>query len=176
MLTWFWTADSNIPCLHFLTALRWSSSMSASCRSFMIWGPKDCERLFSSLNLVFFRVRLVLHPAAHKGVFSVSAREGLIYKRSGGHRIPGMNCCGQNQVCYRWSKRCVNRHKYTCTGWAVTHSFTRRLILKHTCKYFSAAIYRPVYGPWFLPSTPLFWTRSLFSISPRSKMGKNEHF
>lgn len=58
-----------------------------------------------------------------------------------------MNCCGQNQVCYRWSKRCVNRHKYTWAGWAATHSFTRRLILKHaccpTCKYFSTAIY-----PW----------------------------
>uniref|UniRef100_A0A3P9C8M1 Phospholipase n=1 Tax=Maylandia zebra TaxID=106582 RepID=A0A3P9C8M1_9CICH len=31
--------------------------------------------------------------------------EGMIYKRSGGHRIPGMNCCGQSQACYRWSKR-----------------------------------------------------------------------
>uniref|UniRef100_A0A672PL97 Phospholipase n=1 Tax=Sinocyclocheilus grahami TaxID=75366 RepID=A0A672PL97_SINGR len=32
-------------------------------------------------------------------------REGIVYKRSGGHRIPGMNCCGHNEVCYRWSKR-----------------------------------------------------------------------
>uniref|UniRef100_A0A8C4I2P5 Phospholipase n=1 Tax=Dicentrarchus labrax TaxID=13489 RepID=A0A8C4I2P5_DICLA len=31
--------------------------------------------------------------------------EGMIYKRSGGHRIPGMNCCGHSQACYRWSKR-----------------------------------------------------------------------
>ncbi|KAG1924579.1 phospholipase D1, partial [Pimephales promelas] len=31
--------------------------------------------------------------------------EGIVYKRSGGHRIPGMNCCGRNEVCYRWSKR-----------------------------------------------------------------------
>uniref|UniRef100_A0A8C6TEJ3 Phospholipase n=1 Tax=Neogobius melanostomus TaxID=47308 RepID=A0A8C6TEJ3_9GOBI len=23
----------------------------------------------------------------------------------GGHRIPGLNCCGRSQVCYRWSKR-----------------------------------------------------------------------
>uniref|UniRef100_A0A7N6B374 Phospholipase n=1 Tax=Anabas testudineus TaxID=64144 RepID=A0A7N6B374_ANATE len=36
---------------------------------------------------------------------SVSSREGMIYKRSGGHRIPGMNCCGHSQACYRWSKR-----------------------------------------------------------------------
>uniref|UniRef100_A0A674P205 Phospholipase n=1 Tax=Takifugu rubripes TaxID=31033 RepID=A0A674P205_TAKRU len=40
-----------------------------------------------------------IHDLGPKGL------EGLIYKRSGGHRIPGMNCCGQNQVCYRWSKR-----------------------------------------------------------------------
>ena len=26
-------------------------------------------------------------------------------KRSGGHRIPGLNCCGQGRACYRWSKR-----------------------------------------------------------------------
>ncbi|CAM4610718.1 phospholipase D1 [Caretta caretta] len=31
--------------------------------------------------------------------------EGMIMKRSGGHRIPGLNCCGQGSVCYRWSKR-----------------------------------------------------------------------
>lgn len=37
----------------------------------------------------------------------VSLREGMIYKRSGGHRIPGMNCCGHSKACYRWSKRCV---------------------------------------------------------------------
>ncbi|XP_051556150.1 phospholipase D1-like [Myxocyprinus asiaticus] len=31
--------------------------------------------------------------------------EGIVYKRSGGHRIPGLNCCGHNEICYRWSKR-----------------------------------------------------------------------
>nr|XP_014427861.1 phospholipase D1 [Pelodiscus sinensis] len=31
--------------------------------------------------------------------------EGMIMKRSGGHRIPGLNCCGQQRACYRWSKR-----------------------------------------------------------------------
>lgn len=31
--------------------------------------------------------------------------EGMVSKRSGGHRIPGMNCCGHSQICYRWSKR-----------------------------------------------------------------------
>nr|XP_020032464.1 phospholipase D1 [Castor canadensis] len=31
--------------------------------------------------------------------------EGMIMKRSGGHRVPGLNCCGQGRACYRWSKR-----------------------------------------------------------------------
>uniref|UniRef100_A0A8C9U780 Phospholipase n=1 Tax=Scleropages formosus TaxID=113540 RepID=A0A8C9U780_SCLFO len=33
------------------------------------------------------------------------SREGMVYKRSGGHRIPGINCCGHSRVCYHWSKR-----------------------------------------------------------------------
>ncbi|KAI4803915.1 hypothetical protein KUCAC02_025562 [Chaenocephalus aceratus] len=40
-----------------------------------------------------------IHDLGPKGL------EGMIYKRSGGHRIPGMNCCGHSQACYRWSKR-----------------------------------------------------------------------
>ncbi|XP_075062479.1 phospholipase D2 [Mixophyes fleayi] len=31
--------------------------------------------------------------------------EGFILKRSGGHRIQGLNCFGHHQICYRWSKR-----------------------------------------------------------------------
>ncbi|XP_054946317.1 phospholipase D2 isoform X4 [Physeter macrocephalus] len=31
--------------------------------------------------------------------------EGVIRKRSGGHRVPGLTCCGRDQVCYHWSKR-----------------------------------------------------------------------
>ncbi|KAM4675467.1 phospholipase D2 isoform 2-T3 [Discoglossus pictus] len=31
--------------------------------------------------------------------------EGFILKRSGGHRIHGINCFGHHQICYRWSKR-----------------------------------------------------------------------
>lgn len=45
-----------------------------------------------------------IHPLTYS-YKPVSFREGIVYKRSGGHRIPGMNCCGRNEVCYRWSKR-----------------------------------------------------------------------
>lgn len=100
----------------------------------MTWGPKDCEHFLSayisgdqgqishvkvvlSLGVFIFKIAnffyTLLKP--HNTVFgkyftsySPSSREGMIYKRSGGHRIPGMNCCGQSQACYRWSKRCVN--------------------------------------------------------------------
>ncbi|XP_072110983.1 phospholipase D1-like isoform X2 [Mobula birostris] len=40
-----------------------------------------------------------IHHLGPKGL------EGFVMKRSGGHRIPGLNCCGRNQMCYRWSKR-----------------------------------------------------------------------
>ncbi|XP_048380134.1 phospholipase D2 [Stegostoma tigrinum] len=33
--------------------------------------------------------------------------EAMIVKRSGGHRIPGLNCCGRHKVCYQWSKRWI---------------------------------------------------------------------
>uniref|UniRef100_A0A3B3ZFM6 Phospholipase n=1 Tax=Periophthalmus magnuspinnatus TaxID=409849 RepID=A0A3B3ZFM6_9GOBI len=31
--------------------------------------------------------------------------EGPIVKRSGGHRIQGLNCIGHHQICFRWSRR-----------------------------------------------------------------------
>ncbi|XP_069562982.1 phospholipase D1 isoform X2 [Brachyistius frenatus] len=40
-----------------------------------------------------------IHDLGLKGL------EGMVLKRSGGHRIPGMNCCGRSKMCYRWSKR-----------------------------------------------------------------------
>nr|XP_040023762.1 phospholipase D1-like [Gasterosteus aculeatus aculeatus] len=43
-----------------------------------------------------------IHDLGPKGL------EGMVLKRSGGHRIPGLNCCGRSRMCYRWSKRvCV---------------------------------------------------------------------
>ncbi|GAB1300552.1 Phospholipase [Apodemus speciosus] len=37
--------------------------------------------------------------------YHATTEEGMIMKRSGGHRIPGVNCCGHGRACYRWSKR-----------------------------------------------------------------------
>uniref|UniRef100_A0A3Q2QVQ7 Phospholipase n=1 Tax=Fundulus heteroclitus TaxID=8078 RepID=A0A3Q2QVQ7_FUNHE len=68
--------------------------------------PALKEKLYSSYlpmhkHMEFIDVSQLsfIHDLGPKGL------EGMIYKRSGGHRIPGMNCCGQGQACYRWSKR-----------------------------------------------------------------------
>uniref|UniRef100_A0A8C6UXD5 Phospholipase n=1 Tax=Neogobius melanostomus TaxID=47308 RepID=A0A8C6UXD5_9GOBI len=57
--------------------------------------------LFNPVTMEFIDISQLsfIHDLGPKGL------EGMIYKRSGGHRIPGMKCCGQTQACYRWSKR-----------------------------------------------------------------------
>ncbi|XP_072006076.1 phospholipase D2 isoform X2 [Engystomops pustulosus] len=35
----------------------------------------------------------------------IKGLEGFVLKRSGGHRVQGINCFGHHQICYRWSKR-----------------------------------------------------------------------
>uniref|UniRef100_A0A672PKN1 Phospholipase n=1 Tax=Sinocyclocheilus grahami TaxID=75366 RepID=A0A672PKN1_SINGR len=59
------------------------------------------NRIVSLLQMEFIDVSQLsfIQDLGPKGL------EGIVYKRSGGHRIPGMNCCGHNEVCYRWSKR-----------------------------------------------------------------------
>uniref|UniRef100_A0A667YYS8 Phospholipase n=1 Tax=Myripristis murdjan TaxID=586833 RepID=A0A667YYS8_9TELE len=55
--------------------------------------------VYSQMEFIDVSQMSFIHDLGPKGL------EGMIYKRSGGHRIPGMNCCGHSQVCYRWSKR-----------------------------------------------------------------------
>uniref|UniRef100_A0A8D0ANP1 Phospholipase n=1 Tax=Sander lucioperca TaxID=283035 RepID=A0A8D0ANP1_SANLU len=55
--------------------------------------------VYSQMEFIDISQLSFIHDLGPKGL------EGMIYKRSGGHRIPGMNCCGQSQACYRWSKR-----------------------------------------------------------------------
>uniref|UniRef100_A0A3B5MC67 Phospholipase n=1 Tax=Xiphophorus couchianus TaxID=32473 RepID=A0A3B5MC67_9TELE len=58
-----------------------------------------CLPLYSQMEFIDVSQLSFIHDLGPKGL------EGMIYKRSGGHRIPGLNCCGQGQACYRWSKR-----------------------------------------------------------------------
>uniref|UniRef100_A0A4W6DN36 Phospholipase n=1 Tax=Lates calcarifer TaxID=8187 RepID=A0A4W6DN36_LATCA len=55
--------------------------------------------VYSQMEFIDVSQLSFIHDLGPKGL------EGMIYKRSGGHRIPGMNCCGHSQACYRWSKR-----------------------------------------------------------------------
>uniref|UniRef100_A0A8C9TMS9 Phospholipase n=1 Tax=Scleropages formosus TaxID=113540 RepID=A0A8C9TMS9_SCLFO len=58
-------------------------------------------RFASNFQMEFIDVSQMsfVHDLGPKGL------EGMVYKRSGGHRIPGINCCGHSRVCYHWSKR-----------------------------------------------------------------------
>ncbi|XP_078420516.1 phospholipase D1-like isoform X2 [Cetorhinus maximus] len=59
------------------------------------------EEQISSRRMEFIGINQLsfIHHLGPKGL------EGFVMKRSGGHRIPGLNCCGRSQICYRWSKR-----------------------------------------------------------------------
>lgn len=78
------------------------------------------EMLYSNVLISFpnIHVSFISHLMLQfflENIFCVfPPREGMIYKRSGGHRIPGLNCCGQSQACYRWSKRCVVTSVLVC--------------------------------------------------------------
>uniref|UniRef100_A0A671QBH1 Phospholipase n=1 Tax=Sinocyclocheilus anshuiensis TaxID=1608454 RepID=A0A671QBH1_9TELE len=57
--------------------------------------------LYRNYHMEFIDVSQLsfIHDLGPKGL------EGIVLKRSGGHRIPGLNCCGHSKMCYRWSKR-----------------------------------------------------------------------
>ncbi|XP_069042815.1 phospholipase D2 [Lepisosteus oculatus] len=48
---------------------------------------------------------LDVSPLSFVGDLGPKGLEGFILKRSGGHRILGLNCFGHHQFCYRWSRR-----------------------------------------------------------------------
>uniref|UniRef100_A0A665WBT7 Phospholipase n=1 Tax=Echeneis naucrates TaxID=173247 RepID=A0A665WBT7_ECHNA len=78
---------------------------SRSCPLSTTWDQKACKsnvfKLYSFL--IADLAKTVLFLREHKK--SLYFREGMVLKRSGGHRIPGLNCCGHSKICYRWSKR-----------------------------------------------------------------------
>ncbi|XP_058630844.1 phospholipase D2 [Onychostoma macrolepis] len=48
---------------------------------------------------------LAISPLSFIRDLGAKGLEGYILKRSGGHRIQGLNCIGHHQVCFRWSRR-----------------------------------------------------------------------
>uniref|UniRef100_A0A8C5A597 Phospholipase n=1 Tax=Gadus morhua TaxID=8049 RepID=A0A8C5A597_GADMO len=65
---------------------------------FIVGGVKVYLPLFQ-MEFIDVSQLSFIHDLGPKGL------EGMVLKRSGGHRIPGMNCCGRTKMCYRWSKR-----------------------------------------------------------------------
>uniref|UniRef100_A0A8C4ESG7 Phospholipase n=1 Tax=Dicentrarchus labrax TaxID=13489 RepID=A0A8C4ESG7_DICLA len=63
--------------------------------------PLPTRSFMSLFQMEFIDVSQLsfIHDLGPKGL------EGMVLKRSGGHRIPGMNCCGRSKMCYHWSKR-----------------------------------------------------------------------
>uniref|UniRef100_A0A8P4KJX4 Phospholipase n=1 Tax=Dicentrarchus labrax TaxID=13489 RepID=A0A8P4KJX4_DICLA len=62
--------------------------------------------MLSFSHLLFFQLEF-LSVGALSFVTDLGPKglEGPIYKRSGGHRIQGLNCIGHHQFCFRWSRR-----------------------------------------------------------------------
>lgn len=69
--------------------------------------PVSTDCVFLLLQFQYYSLLPVCISAAlffsHCLFFSHS--EGYILKRSGGHRIQGLNCIGHHQICFRWSRR-----------------------------------------------------------------------
>uniref|UniRef100_A0A4W4EST7 Phospholipase n=1 Tax=Electrophorus electricus TaxID=8005 RepID=A0A4W4EST7_ELEEL len=85
---------------------------ASRCLLFMTLAQKACEHSFFLIlfhhqmsNNCHHTVFVLVLQCCSTCLCGVFFREGMIYKKSGGHRIPGINCCGHSQICYRWSKR-----------------------------------------------------------------------
>ncbi|XP_051544488.1 phospholipase D2-like isoform X2 [Myxocyprinus asiaticus] len=74
--------------------------------------PKYLEEYLNSLlEISFYRNYhgmldfLSISPLSFIRDLGPKGLEGYIFKRSGGHRIQGVNCFGHHQFCFRWSRR-----------------------------------------------------------------------
>uniref|UniRef100_A0AAY4EKT8 Phospholipase n=1 Tax=Denticeps clupeoides TaxID=299321 RepID=A0AAY4EKT8_9TELE len=72
-------------------------------------GRGKCDCFFGWVTsgfLTFFQMEfLAISPLSFIRDLGPKGMEGFIHKRSGGHRIQGLNCIGHHQVCFRWSRR-----------------------------------------------------------------------
>lgn len=80
-----------------LFTFSWSSSLLARSPLSLILDQKACKKTFYYFTASVQAVGTFLSPLCF--------REGPIFKRSGGHRIQGLNCIGHHRFCFRWSRR-----------------------------------------------------------------------
>uniref|UniRef100_A0A8C2K785 Phospholipase n=1 Tax=Cyprinus carpio TaxID=7962 RepID=A0A8C2K785_CYPCA len=91
----------EMPTLHGINRIRRTSSK-----------PKYLEEYLNNLlENTFYRNYhgmldfLAISPLSFIRDLGPKGLEGYIVKRSGGHRIQGLNCIGHHQFCFRWSRR-----------------------------------------------------------------------
>ncbi|XP_057215443.1 phospholipase D2 isoform X2 [Triplophysa rosa] len=91
----------EMPTLHGADRIRRTSSK-----------PKYLEEYLNNLldngfyrNLRGMLEFLAISPLSFVRDLGPKGIEGYILKRSGGHRILGLNCIGHHQFCFRWSRR-----------------------------------------------------------------------
>uniref|UniRef100_A0AAX7TDR6 Phospholipase n=1 Tax=Astatotilapia calliptera TaxID=8154 RepID=A0AAX7TDR6_ASTCA len=94
--------------LHLLPIGRLLRNMSEEMPS--LHGTERARRtsskvVYKSLYFVLQLEFLSISPLSFVSDLGPKGLEGYILKRSGGHRILGLNCIGHHQICFRWSRR-----------------------------------------------------------------------
>uniref|UniRef100_A0A671L3K8 phospholipase D n=1 Tax=Sinocyclocheilus anshuiensis TaxID=1608454 RepID=A0A671L3K8_9TELE len=75
------------------------------------WTIKRKYKHFQELHRDLYKHKMMLQflplgsPLSFVRDLGPKGLEGYILKRSGGHRIQGLNCIGHHQFCFRWSRR-----------------------------------------------------------------------
>ncbi|KAM9788578.1 phospholipase D2 [Neosynchiropus ocellatus] len=95
------TMSEEMPSLHGTDRNRRASSKNKYLEEYLngLLENRFCRNDHSMLEFLSVGALSFITDLGPKGL------EGPISKRSGGHRIQGLNCFGHHQVCFRWSKR-----------------------------------------------------------------------
>ncbi|XP_062341987.1 phospholipase D2 [Osmerus eperlanus] len=91
----------EMPSLHGADRIRRSSSKPKYLEDYLngLLENSFCRNFHGMLEF------LDVSPLSFVSDLGPKGLEGWIFKRSGGHRIQGLNCIGHHQFCFRWSRR-----------------------------------------------------------------------
>ncbi|CAB1352613.1 unnamed protein product [Coregonus sp. 'balchen'] len=91
----------EMPSLHGTERMRQTSSKPKYLEEYLngLLENSFCKNYHGMLEFLDVSALSFVSELGPKGL------EGSIFKRSGGHRIQGLNCIGHHQFCFRWSKR-----------------------------------------------------------------------
>ncbi|XP_028278353.1 phospholipase D1 isoform X2 [Parambassis ranga] len=95
------TMSEEMPSLHGTERTRRTSSKMKYLEEYLneLLENTFCRNDHSMLEFLSIGALSFVTDLGPKGL------EGPISKRSGGHRVQGLNCIGHHQVCFRWSRR-----------------------------------------------------------------------